>query len=728
MGDPVEVRLTDVGLSVVRGGVTWIQEVGIEFPYAGEERSSFTGGFELATACPISGYDRGGYYYGYALTYTADGKPIVVLTARAYPEQEMAVMDAEALVELTGIRTADSFLHTTFNAPVFRLADSGFLLYTWGLSDAGGEWPHTVYGESLTSVPQDRPFSPLVLVRQGGVMVISPGSHYPMSPLRAGPERGTVVRGLHGAIDRIPRGAVVSTVIQFGSEPFSTLFRWGDVIRAGRPRPNPLAHRILARLGYWNDYGAYYSELLHPINEELLLALGDYFREEEIPIGYFGLDLWYPHDRVGFATAYRADENRFPSGLGRIKTRTGIPFFLHLSGFDLENEYRDGYHFLEGDGAACPRERRFYSDLGRRLKEKEGAIGIWHDHVRVYQERIPALRASLTAGEEWFTMMTDGLGENGLPLMLSDPTVGFLLAAAGTEAIVSSRSGDDYLVKQPGQLAQLDPVAAARYKYVPPQRFIVDRFLVGWLLYSLGLLPFHDVFITNPDHPDGFAEPDAASEALMRALSAGPIGIGDKLGEVNKEIVDQLVFPDGVLAKPDHPAQPLWNPLARDLVVGVTDSVDGKWRYVAVFNAGDDERSYDSQDVSIDTGRCIIYSYFQHRIVTAIQGSLSPGQGDYYVLTPVFSGIAVIGFIDKFITAPTDRIRAVTLLPTGVEVTIHIPPNNQYRLGVFSKSRFQVAATGATITMRTDHNGLTVLTIIATAPEVVLRLEREVRS
>ncbi len=723
MVDPVEVRLTTAGLTVARGGDTWIRGMGIEFPYAGTDRSSFAGGFELVDSRSVAGRDGKGEYTGYALTYAADGRPLVSLTARAYPNQDLVWVEARALVPLTGIKTADSFLRITFNAPVLRLADGGFLLYTWGLSDSGAEWPHALYDTDLDSISRDRPFSPFVLVRDGGAMVVSAASHFPVSPLRAGSARGTIARGVHGSIDRIPQGTVVATVLQFGEEPFSALLRWGDRIRGGRPHPTPLAHPVLSRLGYWNDYGAYYSELLHPIDEGTLIALGDYFAREGISIGYFGLDLWYPHDRVGFAKAYHADEGRFPSGLGRIRERTRIPFFLHLSGFDSENEYQDDHPFRIGDGAACPREGRFYSELGRRLRNAEGAIGVWHDHIRVYQERIPELRSSLTAAAEWFALMAARLGKAGLPLMLSDPTGGFLLAAAGAESVVACRSGDDYLVKQPGQLSQLDPVAAARYRYVPPQRFIVDRFLVGWLLYSLGMLPFHDVFITNPAHPDGFAEPDAESEALMRALSAGPIGIGDKLGEVDKEIVDRIVFPDGVLAKPDRPACPVWDQLIRDLVVGVTDSVGGTWTYVAVFNVSDAPQEYRLADIPTE-GRVII-SPKRRRIVPEMRGILPPAGGDYYVLAPGFSGIAFIGFMDKFITAPTDRIYAVTPLPAGVEVVIHVPPDNQYRLGAFSRDRLQIAAAGAKITARMEHNGLTVLTVIATVPEIVLRLERE---
>ena len=501
---------------------------------------------------------------------------------------------------------------------------------------------------------------------------------------------------------------------------------WGDILLSisGKKRPGPLSDQVLSRLGYWNNYGAYYSELLHPIDEKILLSLGEYFKKEEIPIGYFGLDLWYPYERVGYAKAYRADEERFPSGLEQIKESTGIPFFLHLSGFDFENEYQDDYAFQQSGDAAYPREGRFYADLGRRLRQEEGAIGVWHDHIRHYQERIPALRTSFDAAEDWFFMMADELGVNSLPIMLSDPTIGFLLATSHATNIVSSRSGDDYLVKQERQLAQLDRAAAARYKRVPTQRLIIDRFLVGWLHYCLGLLPFHDVFITNNAHPDGFAESDADSEALMRALSAGPVGVGDKIGEIDRSIVNRLVFPDGLLAKPDRASRPVWSSLLCGLIVGETESLEGAWRYVSVFNVGTDHQEYDLRDAGIRTEGHVIYSPSLRQIVPEMRGRLATAEGAYYVLVPLLRGMAFIGSIDKYITAPSDRILSLKEVDGGFDVRMCVPPGHVYPIGVFCNDEIAADADRAEVAEKSVVSGLYVFTVTPTGGECRLKLRR----
>lgn len=720
----------DGELHVEYNNVDWIHGLDVAVRISGRWLRSADGTLARGEHEPVEGTDRLGSYAGWRETYWNDKRAIVSLTIKAYRALRSVVFEAEALADLEHTFVDDSFVHTTFQAPIMRVMDAEFLLYTWGLSNAEdkGSWPHAIYGRTQRQIPRDKAFAPLVLSAQGSAMVISPLDHYPVSPLGivATSDGFAISRGIHGAIDRIPRGMVTSTIVTFGDEPFSTMCSWGDILLSisGKERPGPLSGPVLSHLGYWNNYGAYYSELLHPIDEKILLSLGEYFKEEDIPIGYFGLDLWYPHDRVGFAQAYRTDRKRFPSGLDRIKISTEIPFFLHLSGFDSKNEYLGDYAFQQAGGAACPQERRFYTDLGRRFKEEEGAIGVWHDHIRVYQERIPQLRNLLDAAQDWFLMMADELGANDLPLMLSDPTIGFLLASSRATNIVSSRSGDDYLVKQEGQLAQLDPSAAARYKRVPTQRLIIDRFLVGWLHYSLGLLPFHDVFITNRTHPDGFAESDADNEALMRALSAGPVGVGDKVGQIDKEIVNKLVFPDGVLAKPDRTLRPIWSSLLRDLIVGETKSVDGYWTYTAVFNISTDRQDYDLQNEGLLVAGHVIYSPALRVIVPNMRGSLGPAKGDYYVLAPILSGIALIGFLDKYITAPSDRILGIEATDAGFDVRMRVPPGRSYPVGVFCDGNLTAEADGARVMEESVQEGLHVLSVIPTDEEFTLMLRR----
>ena len=223
---------------------------------------------------------------------------------------------------------------------------------------------------------------------------------------------------------------------------------------------------------------------------------------------------------------------------------------------------------------------------------------------------------------------------------------------------------------------------------------------------------------------DGAPVSDADREALMRALSAGPIGVGDKVGEIDQEIVNRLVFPDGVLAKPDRPLRPVWSSLRHDLIVGDTESVGGVWRYIAVFNIGTARQDYDLQDAGLLTEGHVIYSTSLHRIVPEMRGVLAPADGDYYVLAPLLSGIAFIGFLDKYITAPSDRILGIEVADAGFDVRMRVPPWRTYPIGAFLDGQLTADADGAKVVEESVQDGLHVFTVIPTRGKFTLRVRR----
>lgn len=80
--------------------------------------------------------------------------------------------------------------------------------------------------------------------------------------------------------------------------------------------------------------------------------------------------------------------------------------------------------------------------------------------------------------------------------------------------------------------------------------------MIAW---NLGLAPFknafHTVFLEWHDcHYKHYPEFNAEREAAVAALSAGPIGPGDRIGNSNKDILLKTCMPDGRLLKPGVPA------------------------------------------------------------------------------------------------------------------------------------------------------------------------------
>ena len=77
--------------------------------------------------------------------------------------------------------------------------------------------------------------------------------------------------------------------------------------------------------------------------------------------------------------------------------------------------------------------------------------------------------------------------------------------------------------------------------------------LWAWFLHTnvmaraLGLWPYKDVFHSAP----GSATREV--EALLAALSAGPVGIGDPIGDADVDLIRRTCRADGVLVRPDVP-------------------------------------------------------------------------------------------------------------------------------------------------------------------------------
>ena len=106
-----------------------------------------------------------------------------------------------------------------------------------------------------------------------------------------------------------------------------------------------------------------------------------------------------------------------------------------------------------------------------------------------------------------------------------------------------------------------------------------DQFFYSSRLASaLGVYPFTDVFGSNEK-----------VSTLIATLSAGIVGVGDRLGEVNAENLLYAVRPDGIIVKPDVPAVPTDESILNDAhnagepLVSYTYTDHGPMRALYVF-------------------------------------------------------------------------------------------------------------------------------------------------
>ena len=287
------------------------------------------------------------------------------------------------------------------------------------------------------------------------------------------------------------------------------------------------------------------------------------------------------------------------------------------------------------------------------------------------------------------------MAEQGLDVMLCMPTVGHYLASVAYDNVVAVRTSTDFVNHQEGQLELLAQISEYRGKFTP-QRNLRQNLMLSFLAGAVGLAPSHDVFISNRDHPEGFANPDAQRDALVRALSAGVVALGDKVGHLDHEIVSRLAFPDGALAQPDHPPYPVVSTLHSDVSAFYTTTQVGnfRWTYLTLFNLSDHTADYSFDLEPIMAGEdLLVFDYHAGEVVAGaanhgplISGRAEPGAGRYLILVPQVSGLRVLGFPEKYVTMPAAQVKAIQATiqgsGEGAAIDLNLPSGRSYTLAL----------------------------------------------
>lgn len=545
---------------------------------------------------------------------------------------------------LSGLSVGDTF--ETISVAFPRIATPSTyrcFVTTHGLGPSGdggvgGYWPEAIVADSTKQIPS-KAFTPLVLFDDANALAIVPASHFLTSTLIN--DSSDIVRTLHGSIDTIEAGTRIETVFAWGENVTAALIHAGDVLlaRGGKERPAPNECIMTSQLGWWNAYGGYYTEPIHPLDGSGLVELLTSLKLQQVPIGYIGLDLWYPYKFIGQALHYTPDVSKYPEGIDSISKEFGLPTVLHLSALSEENEY-------QANGS----DPTFYQQVAEELQH-QGALVAWHDWLRTQQHLTPTLRQDAVAADAWFNGMANAMADKGIRVLTCMHTMGMVLASTALPNVIAARSSIDYLFAQPEALNTLDRLGHSGFRDEETPLSVMRRqnLLVGFTYYALGLLPFYDLFLTQWQEGVGGVSPQA--EAVLRALSCGPIGIGDGPGMTDIDLVNALVSATGKLLQPDHPPYPDAATLGQPIEVYRTERKAGsvQWEYIIVLNATEEDQSF---DLPVRPDGNVIWDGMNKRVVNQMQGTLPSGELAYYVLIPSVDNIAPLGLWNKVIPAP----------------------------------------------------------------------------
>ncbi|HTO55265.1 MAG TPA: hypothetical protein VMR50_17915, partial [Myxococcota bacterium] len=537
------VASSDGAWHVVWGERDWLGPVRARVAHAGVVASELLPGTRAQGSDDLGEFER--------LELALKSSPLAVaLSVRAYRERPLLVFRLEALESLSGFGTgamddvsvafpwfvpaarapggvpqgARSFGHqyTQFALPVTAGAElSDFRLAPIGrnLAIVMPLWLIAPDLRALLLAPLDAFHEQVIAVPRS----------------REEAERG-VRCGWHGDLERVSPGFASELALWAAPGPRRALETHGRALLARHrtPRQGRYADAALGKLSYWTDNGAAYWYRSEPglsVTETLEQTLSG-LRAQQVPVEAVELDSWfYPHQVLRELNPgavdvpptgmmrWEARPDMLPDGVRALRKRLGDPpLILHSRHFSSHSPYLASEPaWVDGD-QAHPQSDALLERLVAQAASW-GAIQIEQDWLSESFLGVRGLRAEPNRARAWQEGLDRAAEAHGLSLLWCMPTPADFFQTVTLRRVHTIRTSGDY-------------------------RYIIgSQWLWAWFLYgnalarALGLWPYKDVFLSRRDGSGLDGDPLAEIEALLSALSAGPVGIGDKLGRTDPALV-----------------------------------------------------------------------------------------------------------------------------------------------------------------------------------------------
>jgi hypothetical protein len=476
----------------------------------------------------------------------------------------------------------------------------------------------------------------------GHSFLLSPASDFMVANLNLTGNKEIESR-ISPRIDAIPAGLAHRTLLVVANGINRAFDAWGHALTDlnGKKRPANDADPSLATLGYWTDNGAgYYYDWEPSLGYTgTLLAVKDEFAKAGLALGYMQIDSWwYPKGENGdwnrlTATGsqgiqrYEAHPDIFPKGLGGFQKDLGLPLITHARWIDSKSPYREKYK-MSNNVIIDP---AYWTNVGTNLRDW-GVFGYEQDWL---DERATA-SYNLNDQNAFMDNMGGMSNTFGLSMQFCMATPRHFLQSTRYDNLTTIRVSEDVFTRDKWD-----------------QFFYSSR-----LASALGVYPFTDVFGS-----------DEKISTLIATLSAGIVGVGDRLGEVNAANLLLAVRPDGIIVKPDVPAVPTDESILNDAhnagepLVSYSYSDHGPMRALYIFaHPRTDDRTFTFTPEALGlSGNVYVYNWLAnrgHRVGAGEAWSQTiHGDPSYLVAVPVGkSGIAFVGDAGKFVPLGKKRV------------------------------------------------------------------------
>jgi hypothetical protein len=484
----------------------------------------------------------------------------------------------------------------------------------------------------------------------GHSFLLSPASDFMVANLNLTKDNEIESR-ISARIKDLPRGLTHRTLLVVANGINRAFDAWGHALTDlnGKARPANDSDPSLASLGYWTDNGAgYYYDFEPKLGYTgTLLAVKDEFAKAGVNFGYMQIDSWWypkgesgdwnhhaPWTPVGIAR-YEAHPDIFPKGLGGFQKDLGLPLITHARWIDAKSPYRQKYK-MSNNVIVDP---NYWMTVGTNLRDW-GVFGYEQDWLDEW--------ATAAYNMDDQNAFMDNMGRMsemfGLSLQYCMGTPRHFLQSTKYDNLTTVRVSEDVFTRDKWD-----------------QFFYSSR-----LASALGVYPFTDVFGSNEK-----------ISTLIATLSAGIVGVGDRLGEVNAQNLLYAVRPDGIIVKPDVPAVPTDESILNDAhdagepLVSFTYTDHGPMRALYVFahpRTEDRTATFTPEKLGL-SGNLYVYNWLadRGRRVSGNEPVTQYIKGDptYLVVVPVGkSGIAFLGDVGKFV--PLGKKRVSDLSDDGV--------------------------------------------------------------
>ncbi len=158
----------------------------------------------------------------------------------------------------------------------------------------------------------------------------------------------------------------------------------------------------------------------------------------------------------------------------------------------------------------------------------------------------------------------------------------------------------------------------------------------------------------------------AGKNALLRAISGGPVYVSDKIGRSNADVLKALAFSDGKIPRADGNLVPTMECVFDDLrkkpePFGVFNKV-GETVVLAAFDLNEGNLPVSGKISLSQFGFCgdvVVYDYFGKSVKILGKDDefrvklRDNGDYGYYIITPLKNGVAAIGDLSKFLAPAT---------------------------------------------------------------------------